>query len=64
MKLRLIKYNPLFAYSVGDQFEVNEADTKTLLDGNFAVPAGQKVDKVENAESKEKKQYSTSKAQR
>jgi hypothetical protein len=39
MLLRLIKYHPLFAYSVGDEFEVNEKDTQTLLDGEYAVPA-------------------------
>lgn len=37
--LKLIKYHPLFAYSVGDVFEVNERDTKTLLDGKYAVEA-------------------------
>jgi hypothetical protein len=62
MKLHLIKYHPQFAYSVGDQFEVNDADTKTLLDGGYAVPASEAP--VENTESKQKKQHSTSKAQK
>jgi hypothetical protein len=41
MKLKLVKYHPLFAYSVGDVFEVNEADTKHLLDGKYAEPLGE-----------------------
>jgi hypothetical protein len=35
--LKLVKYHPLFAYSVGDVFEVNEKDTKTLLEGGYAT---------------------------
>jgi hypothetical protein len=37
--LKLVKYHPLFAYSVGDIFEVSEADAKILLDGKYAVEA-------------------------
>jgi hypothetical protein len=38
MTLKLIKYHPLFAYSVGDVFEVNDSDTNKLLEGKYAVP--------------------------
>jgi hypothetical protein len=61
VKLQLVKYHPLFAYSVGDKFEVNDADTKLLLDGKYAVPASEKA---ENASSKEKKETATGKAQK
>lgn len=37
--LKLVKYHPLFAYSVGDVFEVNEKDTETLIKGGFAIEA-------------------------
>jgi hypothetical protein len=40
MTLKLVKYHPLFAYSVGDEFQVNEKDTQHLLDGGYAVPVG------------------------
>lgn len=61
MKLRLVKYHPQFAYSVGDEFKVNDADTKTLLDGKYAEPIGKKV---EDASSKSKKETATGKPQR
>jgi hypothetical protein len=48
--LKLIKYHPLFSYSVGDEFEVSDADKKFLLEGGFAVPAGS--EKIETAEAK------------
>lgn len=71
MLLRLIKYHPLFAYSVGDEFEVSEKDTQTLLDGKYAEPVGvqaspvietpeAKMEQPENASlefSKPKKQH-------
>jgi hypothetical protein len=41
--LKLIKYHPRYAYSVGDEFEVNEKDTKELLDGGYAVPVGGEI---------------------
>jgi hypothetical protein len=46
MLIRLIKYHPLYAYSVGDEFEVNEEHTQILLDGKYAEPVGssQKAD--------------------
>lgn len=47
MKLKLVKYHPLYAYSVGDQFEVNEEHTKVLLEGKYATP-------VENDDKAEK----------
>jgi hypothetical protein len=40
MKIKLIKYHPQFAYSVGDVFEVNDRDTEILLSGNYAEPVG------------------------
>lgn len=49
--LKLVKYHPLFAYSVGDTFEVNETDTKTLLDGKYAIRLSQ-----EQAEEKQLEQ--------
>jgi hypothetical protein len=48
MKLKLVKYHPLFAYSVGDEFEVLPHDEKTLLDGKYAVPVSAHVE-VEKA---------------
>jgi hypothetical protein len=35
--LKLVKYHPQFAYSVGDVFEVSESDSKYLLENEFAV---------------------------
>ena len=37
--LKLIKYHPLFAYSVGDVFQVNEADTEYLKKEGYAEDA-------------------------
>jgi hypothetical protein len=36
MRIKLIKYHPLYAYSVGDVFEVNEEHTKYLLEEKYA----------------------------
>lgn len=52
MLLQLIKYHPLFAYSKGDQFEVNDEDTKTLLEGKYAVPVGDHA-QIETPEDKQ-----------
>lgn len=38
MKIKLIKYHPKFAYSVGDVFEVPPIKEAILLDGGYAVP--------------------------
>lgn len=48
MVLKLVKYHPQFAYSVGDEFTVNEKDTKILLEGGYAMPVGQKVETPES----------------
>jgi hypothetical protein len=37
--LKLKKYHDLFAYSVGDVFQVNQKDTEILLKGGFAEEA-------------------------
>lgn len=48
MELQLIKYHPLFAYSVGDKFQVSEGNTKILLDGGYAVPVGSVIESPED----------------
>lgn len=62
MQLKLIKYHPLFAYSVGDVFEVNEKDTKHLLDGKYAVPASDD-DQLEKLIAKEEEDRADKDAQ-
>jgi hypothetical protein len=54
--LKLKKYHDLFAYSVGDVFQVNDKDTDLLLKGEFAVEASKEereafMDSVETGES-------------
>lgn len=51
MKIKLVKYHPLFAYSVGDVFEVNKKDTEYLLGSAYAVEASK--NDAEKAEEEE-----------
>jgi hypothetical protein len=50
--LKLVKYHPLFAYSVGDEFEVGESDTKILIEGGYAVEISKKTQKETETEKK------------
>lgn len=50
MKLKLVKYHPKFAYSVGDVFEVPPVKEAILLDGGYAVPVEE--EKPKTTESK------------
>lgn len=53
MKIKLVKYHPAYAYSVGDEFEVNEAHTNLLLDGGYAVKVKEaEKEKVEKEKKK------------
>lgn len=53
MKIKLVKYHPEFAYSVGDEFQVSESHTKLLLDGGYAVKV--KAEERQAPEKPEKK---------
>lgn len=48
--LKLIKYHPQYAYSVGDVFEVNKKDTEYLLKEKYATEAT--ADEVAEYEAK------------
>ncbi len=55
--LKLVKFHPRFAYDPGDVFEVDEANTKFLLDNKYAVKASKEESDaaraaLETAESK------------
>lgn len=45
--LQLIKYHPLFAYSVGDRFKVNAEDENLLIEGGYAVRVSEELTEEE-----------------
>jgi hypothetical protein len=59
MKVKIIKYHPLFAYDVGDIAPLIESDAQRLIESGHAVPVQPEAEsatiKAETAAIKRKK---------